>query len=961
LDKMHITNKDKRDVLTNTNGGDDQSLSQVSRAETNQLRKADILPIMAPKNNSDKSVKEDFKRAAANTVRRGRGLAAVERPAAVRKRINDTSIKNYEDMLKNCREKVASDNVFENEAEDYNVSKKANIAAARAGERRGSFGSAAFMIADELKSLADNMKAKSKEITALTKLSKGEADKFEEYPENFKRETKAFAVASAQELRVKRDRDAANFNALNKVMSAVAGDEPLNLSASEEAYVKNVFSKKNLNYADFVNQLGNKGVNSSSFDFGKKIITFDKAEGINSLDDWRNADDRTLAAAFDNMFTPSKKDMDNLNRAGFENNYETIYINGVLMSDYYAQNPLEEGKDRRADVMRKILNREAQIDVLRCGDDLKPTVSTVLAESRFPPKTVTTGRIFKKTVTIDENKMFKDYNKENSIYSSQERMQIREKAMDVISPETLVRMSKRNVAENLEQRFNENMRIAENEIREQFNLQEGTVDPVEYQLFMISQGMDMRDALYGDEDTDFSKETKNSLREYWYSLKTDPDKADEYNKELVNMKRTLANAALHGGDLGENDNIIGNLDQITWLNKAAKVFTADNGLGKGLGSENDNNTINKILNITNAQLGIVDYIKSPDYIVDKPFNMKKHKDVMLNKLYLEGCNAEISGRMYSLINDSESSKVYDNKLEYNETQIYSIGPKISAWLGDKGGRNVHLSIDEEGPYLGFTAEPLDPKKVNVRGNSAKPVPEIKSVEEKYIQKAEEFGEDIKDGLRMMGRHIDKEVELKAKETARLATEDFLKVNALKTARDTVKDVVDKQDEGIKTVLNSFGRVVDEYKEVVEIRASADVLAEENYENEARGKFNAFPEFSTEQYEYIENRVEAANKEKNKKEEEMEAQKEDAIKEYSYIAVDKIRKEPMFAERERLLGLYDNNKWTLTRNSASAKVKDILTKVEAENNEISKIKSEADLDTYLKNHPTLKKAYEANRD
>ncbi|MCD8089699.1 MAG: hypothetical protein LUD81_03590, partial [Clostridiales bacterium] len=41
FDNMNIKNKDIRDVLTNTKGADEQSLSQVSRAETNQLRKAD--------------------------------------------------------------------------------------------------------------------------------------------------------------------------------------------------------------------------------------------------------------------------------------------------------------------------------------------------------------------------------------------------------------------------------------------------------------------------------------------------------------------------------------------------------------------------------------------------------------------------------------------------------------------------------------------------------------------------------------------------------------------------------------------------------------------------------------------------------------------------------------------------------------------------------------------------------
>ncbi|MCD7854836.1 MAG: hypothetical protein LUG66_04375 [Clostridiales bacterium] len=675
------------------------------------------------------------------------------------------------------------------------------------------------------------------------------------------------------------------------------------------------------------------------------------------LDDWRNADDKTLADAFDTMFTPSKKDMDNLNKAGFENKFETIYINGVLMKDYYAQNPLEEGKDKKADIMRKFLNREAQIDVLRYDDDLKPVVSTVTAESRFPAKTVTTGRVFKKTVTIDENKMFKDFS-ENEASNAARRKAIANKAVDAIPPERLVRLSKKNVAEALEQRSKENMRLVENEIRQQFKLGEGAVDPVEYQLYMLSQGMSMKDIL----DVNKEKELKKDLCQQWYSLKIsdDPEDKNVLNEELAKMKKTLAGAALHGGDLSDSDNILGNLEQITWLNRAAEVFTAENGLGKDLGSEYDNKTIQKISNITKAQLGLAEYIKSDDYVLDRPFDVNTHKEAMLNKLYLEGCNAEISGRMYSLVNDAEPSKVYDKELEYDEHQVERNGIAITAWLEGKGGRNIHLDVDKEGPALRVTDELSDPKKVNIKGEPVNPVPEIKAFEKLHNELTEGFNKDIGDELSVISENIDNEAQLAAKEIARLAPQDFLDVDIDDEAEKTVQSVFDKQGDGLKNVFNRFESGIDQYKEVVETKAKAEALKEADYENKAlRGELSAFPEFTEKQEELIADRLVSAEKEKFEKQAEMTEQINKAVSEYSGNAAKIISEEPLFEKRKELYEMFDDDGWTLTKNLASAKVKDALIKVEAENDEISQIQSEADLDSYLNSHPSLKADYNAN--
>ncbi len=809
---LNIKNNDLSDVLANTRTAENMSASR--RYEAEMLRKVDTLPIIAPKNNSENFSKEDFKRASVNTVRRSRGLVPIERSTELRKRVEDSSVKKYEDALKDCREKLG---YVENEPEDYNFLKNADRSVVRAGECYNAFGNMGFAIADELKEVAANIKAKSREITALRNLSNGRSDMLNEFPENLKRESKALAAASIQEQEIYRNRNIARYNTLNKVMKAVTGEDFLSLSSAEEAYITAVLKKKEIKYEDFVNKFRSADTANRLYS-DRKILTFDKAPGINSLDDWKNADDKTLADAFETMFTPGDKENSNLNKVGFRDRFETLYINGVLMDDYYAQNPLGEGKNRRSDIMRKILNREAQIDVVRLNDDLKPVVATVTAESRFPAKMVTTGRVFKKTVTIDENKMYKEFC-DNDVNAAARRKRIEERAMDVIPPERIVRMSKKNVAETLEQRSKENMRIAENEIRQQFQLFKDVVDPVEYQLYMLSQGMSMKNIL----DDDMEKDRKKALRQQWYSLKAsdiESDK-DKLNANLAKMKKTLAGAALHGGDLSDNDNIIGNLEQITWLNRAAGIFTSNPVLGRNMGSEDDDKTVNRIYNITNAQLGLVDYIKSDDYILDKPFKMSTHKEAMLNKLYLEGCNAEISGRLYSLVNDNQASKVYDSALKYNARQVDSYSPKITAWLEGKEGRSVHMSINKEGNEervsLGFSSEPLDPKKVNVMGDRAKHIPEIKPLEKLHDDLAEGFNKKIGDGLSMLAGNIKDDAKHEAERISRLNPKEFVNVNALTEGKKIFDSHFNKLDESLQDIFNKLSDSIDQNKKMLKQR------------------------------------------------------------------------------------------------------------------------------------------------
>ncbi len=92
---------------------------------------------------------------------------------------------------------------------------------------------------------------------------------------------------------------------------------------------------------------------------------------------------------------------------------------------------------------------------------------------------------------------------------------------------------------------------------------------------------------------------------------------------------------------------------------------------------------------------------------------------------------------------------------------------------------------------------------------------------------------------------------------------------------------------------------------------------------------------------------------------MNTLKDTAETNYSLLASDIIRDNLLYEVRKKLYNTFDDKAWTSLKNTAASFVKNALTKVENENADIAKIKTEEELDTYLKNHSTLNKAYDAN--
>ncbi len=476
-------------------------------------------------------------------------------------------------------------------------------------------------------------------------------------------------------------------NALMKVAETMATGKALDLSPDEKNYVRET--------------LGARGVDTSLLE-GAGIrdaakgplttITFGRALGRESISDWRKADDAALENAFDDMLAPEGTVNDKaLYKLGFENSFDTIFINGESINDYYAKNPLKEGESIKADVMRKILNSKANVEIATFDEAYNVNVSTVTAKSGFADK----QGFFSRSTNARENRKFKEFSLKDT---ESRREDIKNKVRGLLTNERMKRalkFEKYDMAIELSSNASERNR----EFLADFTKisDERRIGTTEIQMYMLSKGMTV------EEITSFSdkKEEKLRLAEEYRAMcrNTSPEGKERLREAQEAMKESLAVQLVPDRDLSTSDYILSNAEKLNWLNKAANYSYKN---FRGIGRDALNGAIANIFNVTRSQLTYADCFNTDDMVLRSrsadPAAHEALDTAARHKMFLEDYSARMmeiegpySAERLNYVNTAEYSALLDrNRMPTDLTSLRTGLDRTKDWILDKGDRRAYI-------------------------------------------------------------------------------------------------------------------------------------------------------------------------------------------------------------------------------------------------------------------------------
>ena len=927
------------------------------REEDVWVRNADVINVerIRQPEKSDKERYEEYRRNMCNSIRRRYGMTEV------RKAPDSYTYKENEERFNKILTRLMDEGMNDSESygmpynnarpEDRQYLADADAAIAMTDNLSEILKPVGRAIAEEMKNESENIARESMRIFGLGRMIPGTRSEMRALPENLRKEFAASAQAFQNEAIFNKAKAESNYGVLNKVMLAIEGKQNLNLTLGEEEYLKSFLSKKGIDYEKEIK--GKKF--KEALPENEKTVNIGNSLGMDSLEKWKNAPDIILRQVFKNNFASDKNALEQASMLGYDI-YDTIFIydkesrSSKSFREYY-RNDLE---NKEALFMRQLLNREITADVVNFNSLNEVHAATIKIHSEFSEKEPTRWQKFTNNIPETENELY-------GKVMDEEAKNRRSWLKSVMKPnnERINRGSKRRILEYTEENISKEETLFEREIKESvargknfenYNEDEINVNMHEVQLYMLSKGMNMADIM----KLGAKKEEKERLAAEYFDLKSDPE-SKEYKNALEGMKSALASAALPGGNLGNSDNIINNLDQITWLKKASDLFVKESG---GSRKDIEENTVNRgirnINMITEAQLEYMKYFKSYNYINNSHFGDYSNDSYMRSKLFLESCSLDNNGSFYSTVNTENYEYILSTELM--EHQV--IQRKTLDWLSDKAGRDILIKRDDNGkPYIDFISGSNYYSKCTPEGKT------IYGSKDEYMLKR-----DIRDRERTESKfyEIKKDAEKLSKEkeneifseVMNLSTEKFLNYDVAAAA----EKEAEKINSGFKDRYEVIMEMVDDYNRGYicnsDIRNRSRIINRRSGDKDfiTNGGFNAFPAFTEEEkqaYEEMTGKVKERAEDFKKQAQDFGKQIQEKMKER---ISEKLKSDMKKTGRQRILNHLSSKSDKDFRKDMREVLNDYIDPSDM-SEKFDFVNSEKDIKSYLKNHRELKKDYE----
>lgn len=901
----------------------------------------------------DREKYDEYRRSMSNVIRKKNGIQEVRRKSD--SYVYKDSEERYNKILSRFMNEgmsyAESYGMPYNNArpDDRRYMEEADSAAAGIHDLSESLKPAGEALADEMKKLSNQIANESMRIYAFDKMIQGERIELKALPENLRLEFSASSRAFKDEALLNKAEAEVRFEILNKALLAIEGKEKLNLTLSEENYLKNFLSGKDIDYDNDIKGKSFKEVLPDDV----KTVSIGESFGLTSVDMWKNASDIKLKQVFKNNFAADKKALEQAAMLGYDI-YDTIFIydkergESKSFREYYGDNP----ENKEALFMRQLLKREITADVVNYDAFNNVHTATVKIHSEFKEKQPTGWQRLTNTIPVRENQLYEMAMGENAADR-------REQLKNTMKPdiERINRGAMKRTITLMEDSVKKEEEIFEREIKESvargknltdYNEDELNVNMYEVQLYMLSKGMNMADIMKAGA----KKEEKERLAAQYFDMKADPE-SEEYGKALEEMKTTLASAALPGGNLGNSNNIINNLSQITWLKKATDMFVRESdGRRKNIGNSYTERGLMNINMITEAQLEYIKYFKTDDYINNRLMRHQGEVNYIRNKFFLEACSLNTQGSFYSTVDMKNSEYILNAETKSDDW----VATETLKWLADKDGRNVLIKKDEGQLRLSCNGNLNIYSKSNPDGSLASGVRREYMLEEE-LETKENIDGKFTDVYNESEKIADKKENEIFSLVMQLPAEAFLKYDTDAAAKEEAEDLNSEFSDRYRMILE----MIDDYNRGYilnsDIRNKSRILNKRNGEmgNISNGGFNAFPSFTEDEkhaYEEMTGKViERAEKYKKDALGFSEKIKEKMEKRIS----DKLKSDLGKTVRRRLL----DHLWEKSDEDIQfdiwKKIDDYI-KPEDMGEKFDNIKSKKDIEKYIKNHPEIKSLY-----